>query len=118
MEQRTLRLLELDKILARLEEAAASELGRSRVRAIKPLGKPDEVRRRLAETSEARRFGEAGKTPPFGGVRDIGAYLQSAAIGSVLEAAELLAVAHLAAGARRLRETITARLQNEFPILH
>ena len=118
VESRTLRLLELDKILARLEEAAASDLGRDRVRALKPVSKPDEVRRRLAETSEARRFFEAGKTAPFGGIRDISTHLQSAAIGSVLEATELLAMAHLAAGARRLRETIIGRPQAEFPILH
>jgi len=63
VESRTLRLLELDKILTRLEEAAASELGRARVRALKPVSKPAEVRRRLAETSEARRFCEMGKAP-------------------------------------------------------
>src|SRR5687767_13657682 len=118
VESRTLRLLELDKILARLEEAAASDLGRSRVRALKPVSNAEEVRRRLAETSEARRFFEAGKSPPFGGIRDVSTYLQSAAIGSVLEATDLLAVAHLAAGSRRLREAINSRPATEFPILH
>ena len=118
MEPRTLRLLELDKVLTRLDNATASALGSRRVRALKPSTDAVEVRRRLAETSETRRFEATGKSPTFGGVGDISSQLQHAAIGSILEPGDLLAAAHLAAGARRLREVIVARARDEFPILH
>ena len=118
METRTLRLLELDKVLARLEGQAASDLGRARIAALQPTARPDEARRRLAETSEAKRFSESGAQPIFGGVRDVGEQLQRAGIGATLEAEELLQVAQLAHGAARLRDLILTREAEAFPLLH
>lgn len=117
MEDRTLRLLELDKILARLESAAACDLGRSRVRALRPETAPALARRRQAETSEARLFVQTYRYPPFGGVSDIGAHLQRANIGALLEPPDLLAVGRFAGGVRRLHETITGAEQELFPLL-
>ncbi len=118
MEPRTLRLLELDKVLARLEAQAASVPGRARIAALEPTSRPDEARRRLAETTEARRFLDSGAQPIFGGVRDISEHLQRASIHSVLEAEELLQVAQLAHSAARLRDLILHREAEDFPILH
>ncbi|HEY0074457.1 MAG TPA: Smr/MutS family protein [Abditibacteriaceae bacterium] len=117
METRTLRLLELDKVLARLEGQAASDLGRARIAALKPVSRPEEARRRLAETTEARRFLDSGAQPIFGGVRDVSELLQRAAIHAVLEAEELLQVAQLAHAASRLRELILRHNAEEFPLL-
>jgi DNA mismatch repair protein MutS2 len=117
METRTLRLLELDKVLARLEGQAASDLGRARITALKPSSRPEEARVRLAETTEARRFLDSGAQPIFGGVRDVSQLLQRAAIHAVLEAEELLQVAQLAHAAARLRELILGRSPEEFPLL-
>jgi len=118
VDSRTLRLLELDKILARLEEATTCSLGRARVRALKPSSALNEVRHRLTETTEARRFVQSGHHPPFGGISDIGLYLRNAAIGSMLDPAALLAVSQFASGARRLREIIIKTPRAEYPILH
>ncbi|HEX8237911.1 MAG TPA: endonuclease MutS2 [Abditibacteriaceae bacterium] len=117
MDSRTLRLLELDKILSRLEAATACELGRARVRALKPTSDTTEARTRLATTSEAKRF-LGGKNPPFGGITDVAVFLRNASIGSVLEPAALSAVASFAGGARRLRESILSTHRADFPILH
>ena len=73
---------------------------------------------RLEETSQARAFFEAGKTPPFGGISDIRRFLKNAAIGSMLEAKELNAVGKFAAGARRLKESIEGTPEQEYAVLH
>jgi DNA mismatch repair protein MutS2 len=109
--------LELDKVLSRLEAATACELGRARVRALKPTADTVEARARLATTSEAKRF-LGGKNPPFGGISDVSVFLRSASIGSVLEPAALSAVALFTGGARRLRESILSTHRADFPILH
>jgi DNA mismatch repair protein MutS2 len=117
MEPRTLRLLELDKVLARLESQISSAPGRARVAALVPTTRAAEARKRLAQTTEARRFLDSGGRPVFGGVSDVSEALQRAAIGSILDAGDLLAIANLAAAARRLREAILARDGDEFPLL-
>ena len=118
MDARTLRLLELEKIAARLENSCACALGRARVRALRPTTDDTEARRRLAETSEARRVLDDGKNPPFGGITDISQSVKNAAVGAMLDAASLLSVAQFAGGARRLRESIASTRREDFPILH
>ena len=118
MDTRTLRLLELEKIAARLENSCACALGRARVRALRPTTDDGEARRRLAETSEARRVLDDGKNPPFGGITDISHSVKNAAVGAMLDAASLLSVAQFAGGARRLRESIASTRREDFPILH
>ncbi len=118
MEARTLRLLELDRVLDQLAERTASTLGRARVRALKPSPDVTQVRHAQATTTEAKRFIETRNHPPFGGISDIGALLKQAQIGSMLEAGSLLQIAQFAGGARRLREAIVAAPRAEFPILH
>lgn len=118
MNPRTLRLLELDKVLARLEERTASSLGLGRVRALQPSSQVAEVRSRLAHTSEALQFLNTYHTPPFGGITDIRTALKSASIGSLLDPASLVALAQFAAGSRRLREALLRSEPTEFPLLH
>ncbi|HEX8834238.1 MAG TPA: hypothetical protein VF719_08555, partial [Abditibacteriaceae bacterium] len=118
MNPRTYRLLELDKILARLEEATATTLGRNLAHALKTSSDIAEVQARLAQTSEARRFVDELRHPPFGGISDVQSQLKNASIGALLDAHSLLAVALFTAGARRLREAILRSTRAEFPILH
>lgn len=118
MEPRALRLLEFDKVTQRLAAAAATALGQSRARELCPTTELAEARHRQTETSQARRFLELGRTPPFGGIGDVRDILQRAAIGSMLEPRQLVATALLAAGARRLRETVLGVAGGEFDILH
>jgi len=115
---RTLRLLELDKILARLEDKTACTLGAGRVRALKPVSEVNEARARLAQTSEARRLADSNRTPPFGGISDVTSVVKNASIGSLLDISSLLAIANFAAGARRLRESVIRAPRETFPILH
>lgn len=55
MDERTLRVLEFDKIQKALEERCATELAKELVRTLLPSANLEEVQRRLKETSDARR---------------------------------------------------------------
>ena len=103
---RVLDRLELPKILSRLEELCACDLGRARVRALTPTNQNSEAHARLALTSEARHFAQTVRSPPFGGLSDVSSPLQAASIGSLLDAAPLLNIGRAAEGARRLRASI------------
>lgn len=116
MDSRALDRLELPKVLLRLASNCACELGRAQVQALEPVTEPGVVRARLAETSEARHFVDAVRFPPFGGLTDVYAEIKAAAIGSLLDAGQLLAVGRAAEGARRLAETILAA-DEEYPLL-
>ena len=59
MDQKALRLLEYDKIIAMLVDRAATKLGQEQAGALQPFSATDEVEAALAETrSEERRVGE------------------------------------------------------------
>jgi DNA mismatch repair protein MutS2 len=115
---RAVRLLELDKILARLGDATATSLGCAVALGLEPSSHLAEVRSRLAHTTEARRFSDEYRVPPFGGITDIRGLIKSANIGGLLEASSLVAVAQFAAGARRLKETIARTPREDYPLLH
>ena len=117
---RVLDRLELPKVLARLESLCACELGRARARALEPTRSNAEARARLALTSQARHFAQTVRHPPFGGLTDVASSIQAASIGSLLDAAPLLAVGRAAEGARRLHVAlldIEPELEEQFPLL-
>lgn len=120
MDSRALERLELPKVLTRLQANCASELGRALVRELAPVSKGAGVRARLRETSEARRFTETVRFPPFAGLTDVADDLRAAEIGSLLEPSRLLAIGRAAEAIRRLRETIRTSEDAEarYPILH
>lgn len=113
MDSHTLELLELPKILAQLEDACACELGRARVARLKPATHRGEVARRLDETTQAKRFLEAAKPAPFGGISDVSKLLRNAQIGAMLAADELAAVGKFLSGARTLKAGVESTNEEE-----
>jgi DNA mismatch repair protein MutS2 len=93
MDERTLRVLEFDKIQKALEERCATELAKELVRALLPSANLEEVQRRLKETSDAKRRLERFGMPPLGGISDIRPILEQAQRGTTLEPSDLLTVA-------------------------
>lgn len=116
MDQRTLRLLEYDKIRAMLTQHAATPLGKALIARMRPAQDPIVVRARLAETGEACLMLEEGGNAPFGGVRDVSDALQRADKQGVLSEQELLDVAETAAGCRRLHRYLVTGGER-FPLL-
>lgn len=102
--EKSMRTLELPRVLELLAEQALTEEGRERCRALRPLTEPDEVRRRLAETSAAFQLLTLRGTPSFSGVKPVAAALQRADMGGALNTRELLSLAALLRAARSARD--------------
>ena len=92
MNERSLRVLEWPKIKAQVAERASFSLGKELVENLTPAVDIDEVRERLAMTSEALALIWKHGEPPMGGASDIRAVVTRAALGGTLDESQLLAV--------------------------
>ena len=100
--EKTLRILEFDKIRAMLAECALTEGARALANRLSPSHDEVEVRRRLQRTSDSRRLCDAKGMPPFGSVKDVSDSCERAVKGAMLNTRELLEVARLLRSARML----------------
>lgn len=100
------KVLELDKVLALLEQQCASELGRALVAALEPVHERSKVLLRLRETSQTAAFLRSGKTPVFGGICDLKSILALSHKGFLLEPSQIGKVGRFVEGARRLGESL------------
>lgn len=118
MNPKVLTTLEYHKIRQRLEEHAATSLGKSRAEAVTPSSDFEEVKRLLQATDEAFKVDRLKGGAPFGGIRDVRMALNRARIGSTLGASELLDIANTIAGGRKLKRFLLAMHENEpIPLL-
>ena len=92
--------LELPAVLEMLAAQAESELGKEAAHELKPSANPEEVRRRLQETTDAARMMTLRGSPSFSGSRDIRPALERARLGGALNTRELLNIAGVARCAR------------------
>jgi DNA mismatch repair protein MutS2 len=116
MTDKTLHLLEFDKILTTLASYASFSAGKERVLSLRPTSAIEEARAQLAQTSEARALLEARPTLTLGGVHDVRAAVRRAKLGAVLRPEELLDVASTLAAADRFR-SILANVDLDLPWL-
>ena len=116
MDEHTLRILEFDKILARLARHTSFSAGRELALALKPSTDRHEVIRRQRLTGEAARLRELHPRANLGGVHEVRAQADKAARGGVLQPAELLDIASTQDAAERLRAAIT-RFREDIPLL-
>ena len=108
MDDRTVRILEFPKIRDRLVHQTVTAAGRDRAEALLPSGDPDAVRAALEETSEAQALMRDGEVP-LRGTADIRDAVRRAAIGSALDAQELLAIRDTLHTIRQCKGYVTAR---------
>ena len=95
MNERALRTLEYDKILDALTAKAGSAGGKELAAAVRPLSDPEEIRTKLAETTDAKaRLSGCGHLV-FSGIRDVRASAKRLEVGSALGIVELLHVSAL-----------------------
>ncbi len=118
MDPKTLDKLEYDSVREMVATRCACSLGRTRARAMEPSSVADEVRARLAETTEARHVLDTSGSVPLGGLSDVDELLQRARLGSTLGPAELVAVANCLRGMRRLKEALEEEDPDELPRLN
>lgn len=108
MDEKTLRTLEFDRIVEMLAGRASTGEGKRLAESLRPVADPEEAGRLLAETDEAAAVLRLKGTPPLGGIRSIRPLLRRAAVGSTLEAAELVDVASTVGAGRRLKRFLAA----------
>jgi DNA mismatch repair protein MutS2 len=113
MNERTLRVLEFEKIIDKLKALTASELGRELVDELTPQTDYNTVEKMLSETSDGVSCIMRRGSPPLGGINDIRASLKRLDIGGTLNAGELLRLAGVLRAARRLKSYINDKINED-----
>jgi DNA mismatch repair protein MutS2 len=116
MNPRTLRVLEYDKILARVAEFCAFSGGEDLALALLPSDDLLTVQEWLAQTSEAYKLLDQKTDISFGGVHDVRPLLDRAERRAMLLAQDLLDIRNTLLRSRTLQNTLT-RLEHSFPRL-
>lgn len=115
MNEKALQTLEYDKIIRRLTAFCATSLGKEHAQRLRPSRDLREAGRLLAETDEAVRAVSLKGAAPFGGITDIRPALVRARLGGVLQPSELMDIAQVIAGIRKIKRYI-ASVQEEAPL--
>jgi DNA mismatch repair protein MutS2 len=92
MNEKTLRVLEYNKIIDILKDNAESSLGKELVSQIKPLTDIGEIENRQKETEEALELIIKRGTPPLYGIHDVRGEIKRAEIGGTLGPGSLLKI--------------------------
>ncbi len=104
--QKSLAMLEYDKVIAMLAECALTEGARDMALRLVPVAAEKQVIKKQRITADARRLAEAKGYPSFGGVKNISEILGRAKRGALLQPKELLEIADLLRVSRGLADYI------------
>ena len=113
MNNKTLKVLEFDKVINKLDGFAASSLGKSYVKNLMPSCDFDTVQYRLKETTDGVNFILKLGYPALGGIKDIRNSLKRANMNGMLNCKELLEIADTL----RVSRTLTLYLNKDREIL-
>ncbi|MGA2110808.1 MAG: endonuclease MutS2 [Anaerolineales bacterium] len=116
MDEKSLKALELFSILERLAGRTSFSGGRELALQLAPSSDPQEVLRRLQETSQARRLLATREGISLGGAREIRPLVEAARKGARLSPNDLLQIRATLSAARSLNRALT-RASQEAPLL-
>ncbi|WP_196606964.1 endonuclease MutS2 [Pectinatus frisingensis] len=102
MEQSTIKLLQYNKIITKLEQKAHTVQGREMLKVLLPSIDYEEIKSALTQTHEAQAV-LAEAEPPFGGIFDIRLSLKKAAMQIILEPESLLNISSTMYGMRNIK---------------
>ncbi len=102
MDEKTLKMLEFPKVMARLASYAAFSASSELADRLAPAARLEEAEQRLQRTREARHLLSVNDSVSIGGANDIRPLAALAARGGVLNEADLLAVSGTLVAARTL----------------
>ena len=88
--ERSCKTLELDKVLEKVAEYAATEGARERISALRPSVSIEKIKEMQKQVSEAKLYVETKGTPSFGGAKDITRHIELARKGAMLSMQMLL----------------------------
>ncbi len=103
MNEKTIRILEYNKIIDRLVSLTASNLGSELAKQLMPDNDFEKIKINLKETSDGVNFISRRGSPPLGGIHDIRDSIRRADIGSMLNLRELIRVAGVLRAVRNLK---------------
>ena len=106
LDQRTLKVLEYNKIISMLEDYAFSEMGKALIRDISPASDISAVKQMLEETTQAYSFLTFAGYSPLDIFPDIERTLHKAKIGSLLSAEHLLEVGSVLKTTNRVKDEV------------
>ncbi|WP_411167986.1 endonuclease MutS2 [Clostridium sp. MB05] len=109
MEERTLRVLEFNKIKEKLKEYAVTSGGKELIESLRPYDTVFEVKNKLKESNEALDLLITKGNPPFEGLFDVKDGVERAKKGGVLSAGQLLKICGMLKCSRRFKEYISRR---------
>lgn len=104
MNNRSLRVLEFNKIIEQLMSYTASEPGRALAGALKPYTDLHKIREAMTETDDAAAFIARRGSPPMSDIADIRPSLKRIELGGSLGFGELLRVCDVLKLCRRLKD--------------
>lgn len=113
MNDKALKVLEFDKIKENIKKYTATSASKDLIDDLKPYESVYEVVEHLEETKEAFKLLIKKGSPPFEGVYDVRESIQKAAKGFVLLPVQLLRIANLLRCARRFKEYINHKEEEE-----
>jgi DNA mismatch repair protein MutS2 len=116
MHQKSITTLEYPKILERVVGEASFSASKALAQDLLPSADADEVRRRIAYTTEARRLLEIRPDIGVRGARDVRPHASAAERGAVLSPGELVEVLITLRASAHVGRTIT-RVDASFPLL-
>lgn len=114
MNERTIRVLEYEKIKEILKKHATSRLGKEFVEELVPIKEYNEAKHRLMETTEAVSLIIQKGSVPIGPIYDVERYMKIAEIGSYLYPGQLLEVGDTLRTARILKNFIKTTESEDF----
>ena len=118
MNDRSLRVLEFDKIKEKLKKYAVTSGGKELINELKPYETVYEVKNALAESKEAYDLLIKKGNPPFEGLYDIREALERAGKGGTLTPAQLLYIGNMLRSSRKIKEYLDREEEEEaFPRL-
>ena len=103
MNERTLRVLEFEKIVKIISGLASCSLGKEIAETLTPEIDLVKIQRLLKETDDGVSFIARKGSPPMGGIHDIRDSIRRVGMGSVLNPGELLKVADVLRASRNLK---------------
>ena len=103
MNQKALKTLEYDKIIAQLTNCASSQLGKNRCQALKPSTDLETIQRMQKNTSDALSYLLKKGSVSFSGVTDITPSLKRLEVGGSLSIIELLRIGSLLTVAKHVK---------------
>ena len=116
--EKSLRTLELPRVLEMLSAQAVSDEVKRRCLALRPETDVEDVERLQDETEAARRMMALRGSPGFSGVKPVREILDRADRGGCLSTIELLTVAGLLTSARRTRDYFNDKAGDKSAIDH